>query len=285
MNSSPKPKTVIALKVQEKTACCSSCAEAVTPSLPSSSEALPENVLLARYRIEKLCCATEERLIRNRVDGMHGIVRLDFNLLERELTVVHRLGDPQTITAALDSLDMGSRLLEVDNRATPHAPVLNLRQRVLLAISGLGAVGAETAAWLSGQETSPIVLALAAISLLSAGLPTLKKGWIAITNLTLNIHFLMSLAVVGALAIGKWPEAAMVVFLFALAEAIEALSLERARHAIKSLTALAPETAEVKVGSAGRIGHRRALRSAAASACAPVRVSRSTPSSSPVVPR
>ena len=248
MNSSPKPKTVIALKVQEKTACCSSCAEAVTPSLPSSSEALPENVLLARYRIEKLCCATEERLIRNRVDGMHGIVRLDFNLLERELTVVHRLGDPQTITAALDSLDMGSRLLEVDNRATPHAPVLNLRQRVLLAISGLGAVGAETAAWLSGQETSPIVLALAAISLLSAGLPTLKKGWIAITNLTLNIHFLMSLAVVGALAIGKWPEAAMVVFLFALAEAIEALSLERARHAIKSLTALAPETAEVKVG-------------------------------------
>src|SRR3546814_21034089 len=38
----------------------------------------------------------------------------------------------------------------------------------------------------------------------------------------------------------------MVVFLFAVAEAVEVLSLERARHAIKSLTALAPETAEVK---------------------------------------
>src|SRR3546814_301559 len=56
----------------------------------------------------------------------------------------------------------------------------------------------------------------------------------------------MSLAVIGALIIGKWPEAAMVVFLFAVAEAVEVLSLERARHAIKSLTALAPETAEVK---------------------------------------
>lgn len=55
----------------------------------------------------------------------------------------------------------------------------------------------------------------------------------------------MSLAVLGAMVIGKWPEAAMVVFLFAIAEAIEALSLERARNAIKSLTALAPETAEV----------------------------------------
>ncbi|MEO8408576.1 MAG: heavy metal translocating P-type ATPase, partial [Oxalobacteraceae bacterium] len=50
----------------------------------------------------------------------------------------------------------------------------------------------------------------------------------------------------GAVIIGKWPEAAMVVFLFAIAEAIEALSLERARNAIKSLTALAPETAEVQ---------------------------------------
>lgn len=60
----------------------------------------------------------------------------------------------------------------------------------------------------------------------------------------------MSLAVVGALVIGKWPEAAMVVFLFAIAEAIEALSLERARNAIKSLTALAPETAEVMIDGA-----------------------------------
>src|SRR3546814_3061098 len=60
------------------------------------------------------------------------------------------------------------------------------------------------------------------------------------------MYVLMSLAVIGALIIGKWPEAAMVVFLFAVAEAVEVLSLERARHAIKSLTALAPETAEVK---------------------------------------
>lgn len=58
------------------------------------------------------------------------------------------------------------------------------------------------------------------------------------------------MAVVGALVIGKWPEAAMVVFLFAIAEAIEALSLERARNAIKSLTALAPETAEVMIDGA-----------------------------------
>jgi Cd2+/Zn2+-exporting ATPase len=116
-----------------------------------------------------------------------------------------------------------------------------------LTLSGLAAVGAEVIAWTTGDEGSWLVIALAALSILSAGVPTLKKGWIALKNLTLNIYFLMSLAVAGAVIIGKWPEAAMVVFLFAVAEAIEALSLERARKAIKSLTALAPETAEVKV--------------------------------------
>ncbi|MFT3850335.1 MAG: heavy metal translocating P-type ATPase [Propionivibrio sp.] len=248
MTDSTKPKPVFVLKVQEKDACCAAHAAPVQSAAAGQPKPLPEGALRARYRVEKLCCATEERLIRKRLEPMHGVVRLDFNLLERELTVIHRLDDARTISAALDSLDMGARALDSDARAVAQAPALDARQKVMLAISGAAAVGAEAVAWISGVETSPTVTALAAISLLGAGLPTLKKGWIALRNLTLNIHFLMSLAVIGAFAIGKWPEAAMVVFLFALAEAIEVLSLERARHAIKSLTELAPESAEVKIG-------------------------------------
>jgi Cd2+/Zn2+-exporting ATPase len=77
-------------------------------------------------------------------------------------------------------------------------------------------------------------------------LPTLKKGWIALRNFTLNINFLMSLAVIGAVAIGQWPEAAMVVFLFAVAEQIESLSLNRARNAVHGLLKLAPDVASVR---------------------------------------
>jgi len=197
-------------------------------------------------------CPTEERLIRNKLEPMPGIVRLDFNLLDRELTVYHRLDDPQAIAAALDDLDMDPRLLAADMPTSAVPPALSARQKGLLAISGVTAVGAEAITWITGQETSWPVMALAAVSILSAGLPTLKKGLIALKNLTLNIYFLMSLAVAGAVIIGKWPEAAMVVFLFAVAEAIEVLSLERARNAIRSLTALAPETAEVKTGNGWR---------------------------------
>jgi Cd2+/Zn2+-exporting ATPase len=72
----------------------------------------------------------------------------------------------------------------------------------------------------------------------------------------LNINALMSVAVTGAFLIGQWPEAAMVMALYAIAEAIEARAVDRARGAIKSLLALSPEQAEVRQENGGwlRIG-------------------------------
>ena len=228
-------------------ACCTAGTEAGQGAAPAGHNPPPEGASRVRYRIDKMDCPTEETLIRKRLETMPGVVRLDFNLLDRELSVYHRLDDSGPIGAALAALDMAPSVLESGPPAAPLAPVLSGRLKGLLAISGLAAVAAEGLAWTTGEETAWPVMALATLSILSAGLPTLKKGWIALRNLTLNIYFLMSLAVAGAVIIGKWPEAAMVVFLFAVAEAIEALSLERARQAIKSLTTLAPETAEVKV--------------------------------------
>ena len=230
-------------------ACCTPVADTRRDSAPDKPLPPPTDAQRVRYRIDKMDCPTEERLIRNRLDGLAGIVRLDFNLMARELTVYHHFEDPRPIQAALASLDMEPRLLEAGAPEVALPPALSSRLKLLLAISGITAIGAEVVAWTTGDETSVRVLILAAISILSAGLPTLKKGWVALKNWTLNIYFLMSLAVIGAVLIGKWPEASMVVFLFAVAEAIEALSLERARNAIRSLTALAPEVAEVQTAT------------------------------------
>lgn len=60
------------------------------------------------------------------------------------------------------------------------------------------------------------------------------------------MNALMSIAVTGAMLIGHWPEAAMVMALFTLAEVIEARSLDRARNAIRGLLDLAPEKATVR---------------------------------------
>jgi Cd2+/Zn2+-exporting ATPase len=56
----------------------------------------------------------------------------------------------------------------------------------------------------------------------------------------------MSIAVTGAILIGQWPEAAMVMFLFTVAELIEAKSLDRARNAISGLMQMTPEQATVQ---------------------------------------
>lgn len=65
-------------------------------------------------------------------------------------------------------------------------------------------------------------LCCALIAILLSGLTTYRKGWLAVSNLDLNINALMSVAVTGAVLIGQFPEAAMVMVLFNVSEAIEA---------------------------------------------------------------
>ena len=210
------------------------------------------------FVIRNMDCPTEEALIRKRLGSVSGVGELAFNLLERRLTVTHTLADEQPILGALRDVGMeavSAVPVQSKPRSTAQAvaeaavepPVVSRRTWVLMGVSGVTALAAEILAWTGAEENSPVVIALALLSIATGGLGTLKKGWIALKTFTLNINFLMSIAVIGAVAIGEWPEAAVVIFLFALAELIESLSLERARNAIRGLMAMAPEIATVRL--------------------------------------
>ena len=203
-------------------------------------------------RIEQMDCPTEERMIRAKLGNADGVVALDFNLLERHLTIHHTVDDVAPFLEALRAIGMDGEVLEQRDRlaAVPAEPSHISRRTWLLGIGGVAAFGAEAIAWSLGDHAWP-VLALALASIALAGGPTLRKGWIAVRALTFNINFLMAVAVIGALLIGKWAEAAMVIFLFAVAEAIEARALVRARDAVRALTAIAPDTAELADGAGG----------------------------------
>lgn len=228
--------------------CCGDAREHVPPSRVTALMP-PAGVDSIQYRINNMDCPVEETLIRNKLQGMHGIVRLDFNLMNRVLTVHHRLANQVSVLAALRSLGMQAERLDGASTASSgehDATSLTLAQKLMLGTSGVAAASAEALALTSHADTSPVVIGLALLSIVAGGLPTLKKGWIALRNWTLNIHFLMSLAVIGAVAVGQWPEAAMVVFLFAVAEMIEGLSLNRARNAVHGLLKLAPNVASMR---------------------------------------
>lgn len=123
------------------------------------------------------------------------------------------------------------------------------REALLLAVGGAAALGAEGTAWITGDERSLPVIALAVLALVTSGPRTLRKGLTAARTLTLNINLLMLIAVTGAIVIQQWPEAAMVTVLFAVAELIEARSVDRARDAIRALLVLAPDVARLRRGA------------------------------------
>jgi Cd2+/Zn2+-exporting ATPase len=208
----------------------------------------------AVFFIQKMDCPTEEKLIRERLANMDGIAAMQFNLIQRELTVQHRLPSVEPIVKTLaaldmlpkvksDTLDAEAHMNDDDDHSASYA--IPARKWLMVGVAGVAALAAEVVAWRSGDDGSLTVIALALFAIAVGGLDTLKKGWIALRHLSLNMNFLMSLAVIGAAIIGQWPEAAVVIVLFTLAEMIESLSLDRARNAIAGLMAMSPDKATV----------------------------------------
>ncbi|MDT3312574.1 heavy metal translocating P-type ATPase [Pseudomonas sp. rhizo66] len=222
-------------------ACCAS--KAATPARVQLSEKTSADARLSSFRIEAMDCPTEQTLIQNKLGKLAGVEQLEFNLINRVLGVTHNLPSIEPITEAIKSLGMHAEPLEAGVEAPAPAPVK--KHWWPLALSGVGALSAEVIHFTSAAPTW-VVAIIALVSILSGGLTTYKKGWIALKNRNLNINALMSIAVTGAILIGQWPEAAMVMFLFTVAELIEARSLDRARNAISGLMQMTPEQATVQ---------------------------------------
>lgn len=196
--------------------------------------------------IANMDCPTEEGLIRDKLTGMTGVATLEFNLIQRSLALTHSPKALDAVLSALQAIGFETKI-QSDGAAPAIAPSEPIPQTNWwpMAIAGTTATLAEVVYWINGGNHWAVV-ALALVAIFTGGLSTYKKGWIALKNRNLNINALMSIAVTGAMIIGHWPEAAMVMFLFALAEVIEAKSLDRARNAIRGLMDLAPETATVR---------------------------------------
>jgi Zn2+/Cd2+-exporting ATPase len=217
-----------------------------------------------RFRIATMDCAAEESEIRRAVEPIEGIRGLNFQLgarvlgidaptelMPKILTAIREAGfDPQEVKAK-----------EGAAQAIDDELAQSLGTGFARLIAALGfALGAESISFFAPKNGvvlgtifgfgftfwTLLGMALAAIAIGLAGLSTYKKGWFALRNGNLNINALMTVAVTGAFIIGQWPEAAMVMALYAIAELIEAKAVDRARNSIKGLLALTPETAEVQ---------------------------------------
>ena len=198
-------------------------------------------------------CSAEESEIRQALENVPGIRSLGFQLGARQLRID---AEPDALAPALDAIRKAGFDPQPVGAAAPgtadahdenghdhdHAPEagpgrMGLALGVAVAAEAMSYFAPDAMAWkIAG-------MAIAALAIWLAGLDVYKKGVAALLRGKLNINALMSVAVTGAFLIGEWPEAAMVMALYAIAELIEAKAVDRARNSIKDLLDMAPEQA------------------------------------------
>ena len=200
-------------------------------------------------------CSVEESDIRQALEPISGIKSLGFQLGARTLHInaseealplalaaIRKAGyDPKPVTAK-DAAPAAQGHDHLHDDEHDHAAYPGIGRFVVALVL---ATGAELLSYFA-PDTAPwkvAGMAVAAIAIGLAGLDTYKKGLAALLRGKLNINALMAVAVTGAFVIGQWPEAAMVMALYAIAEWIEAKAVDRARNAIKGLLDLAPAQA------------------------------------------
>jgi Cd2+/Zn2+-exporting ATPase len=217
-----------------------------------------------RFKIRGMDCAEEIATLKRELGPLvGGEEHLAFDLLKAKLTV-H--GPPAGLTErqvvqAVERTGMHAQVWRESSEEVETEGVWQRRRRTILsAVSGLALLaGFATHAALAGgvsqalrseglQAANAVPLAAGVCYLIAilAGVWTVApKAWFALRRLRPDMNLLMTIAVLGAVAIGQWLEGATVAFLFAVSLALESWSVGRARRAVAALMDLSPEMARV----------------------------------------
>ena len=125
------------------------------------------------------------------------------------------------------------------------------RYRAEIAVYGSGTFA--LVGWVLQLAGAPALASDVAfgLAILLGGALVWRRALVALRARIIDMNVLMTVAVLGAAAIGEWGEGAAVTFLFAVGGYLEARALERTRRSIRDLMSLAPETARVRRG--GRV--------------------------------
>lgn len=238
--------------------CLAEAEDAGRPPIPANS------LGQIAFRIHGMDCADEIAALKREVGPLVGEDKLAFDLLSSRMSVD---AAPDAALEALIEKAVARAGLRaepwIEGAASEAAQTEERRKRVqswLTILSGvLTALGFAVHAWLGGGViaafeagenalgSTPLPsIVLYTVAVLCAARYVAPKAWLAAKRLRPDMNLLMLVAVAGAIGIGAWFEAATVSFFFALALALEAWSLGRARRAVAALMELAPSTARVK---------------------------------------
>ena len=228
---------------------CTSCGcdQSVNPPEKGDGGELSGTAQNTTLRVTGMDCPDEVAAIERALKPLAGVREVRVNLMGGKVTIAHEASvQPDALIQAIASAGLKAQLdkpgANEDGSASAQRARL-ISAAVSGALTGLGLV-------MEWGKLGPASLSIGsfAAAIIAGGWFIFPKALGAVRRLSLDMNVLMTVAVLGAAAIGEWSEGAAVVFLFAVSELLEAFSLARARRAIQSLMELSPVTALLKRG-------------------------------------
>ena len=193
------------------------------------------------FRVEGMDCHEEVAILQRRLGGLKGLEALEADVLGQRLRIKYDAAALSTAAIAEAVAQTGMRAwLETEQTVPPSAG--SWRDHLVLASGAAFAAGLVVQTLVPSVPPWPLYL----LSAVCGGIPVGRRAWTSVRSQVLDINVLMVVAVIGAIGIGEWTEAASVVFLFALAQLLETRAMERARGAIRALMELAPAEARLR---------------------------------------
>ena len=199
--------------------------------------------------VEQLDCADEAVRIEGALGRLAAVRQVRASVGAHKVFVSYdptRI-EPAAIRVAVERLGMTVREDRVPVRARrPPLPDLvgGLFVTAVALIALVGILGERLGLLEAVSRRLPTWLTLSAV--LVGGLPIFRNVARALTNRVVTSHALMTLGILGALAIGQYAAAAVIVFFMRFAEFLEGFTTERSRQAIRELLTLAPDVARVE---------------------------------------
>ena len=196
--------------------------------------------------VEGMDCANEEKVIRDALKNIDGIEQLKFDLMNQRLIVIHRTAEGKIIQA-LRSIGFNAEIYHNKLHLKSKQTKRKTYQIFFLIVSSFFVITGMIAEYL--EFPISVIIALFIFSILSGGYKIIQKAILSVRKFIIDINVLMTIAVIGAMIIGKYAEAAVVMLLFAISLKLEIFSIDKAKSSINKLVTLIPEFTSVKRGN------------------------------------
>ncbi len=208
-----------------------------------------------RFRIQDMDCPDCARRIQDRLRATEGVSEATGNPVSRRLRVRYDPSetDPERLKQVIGRLGY---LARPDDGAGEDGPAADTWTSADAFRAYAAALLFAAAAGLQAAGVRPLLLGLPLHDLHLPDLLYLAAaavgGWNffpaglrAARGLSLDMNFLMTVAILGAVGIGEFLEAGAIAVLFSVAELLETYSVDRARASVRELMELSPERANV----------------------------------------